>query len=146
MVINLEVRRFLDLEALEHGLTIFSFRLWTRVQFQTRDGWTPVSPALIDTGAPFSVLPKSLWSDVDAHPVGFTSELRGLIPLPTAMLKARLAQITCRLSDEMTTAAPMGLWVLLADGEVPIVLGCHGFLDRLKLMLDGPRQIASLEF
>ena len=146
MVIHLEVRRFLDLEALEHGVTIFSFRLWTRVQFQTRGGWTPVSPALIDTGAPFSVLPQSLWSDIEARPVGFTSELRGLIPLPAASLKARLAQVTCRISDLKMTAPPLRLWVLLAEGDVPVVLGCAGFLERATLTLDGPRQVASLEF
>ena len=65
MVLNLEVRRFLDLEALEHGLTIYSFRLWMRVQFQRH--------------------------------------------------------------------------------EVPVVLGCHGFLDCVKLTLDGSRQLASVE-
>ena len=145
MVIDLEVRRFLDLEALEHGLTIYSFRLWTRVQFQTRDGWTPVVPALIDTGAPFSVIPKNLWPEVASRPVGFTSELRGLIPMRTAMLKARLAQVTCRVSDVQTTSPPLNLWVLLADGDVPIVLGCAGFLDQLTLSLDGPRHHASLE-
>ena len=74
MAIDLAVRRFLDLEALEHGLTIFSFRLLAYVQFQMR------------------------------------------------------------------------LWVLLADGEVPIVLGCHGFLDRARLTLNGPRHLASLDF
>src|SRR3989338_5276910 len=100
MVINLEVRRFLDLEALEHGLTSFSFRLWTRVQFQTHHGWTAVLSALIDTGAPFSVLPKSVWSDIETRPVGFASKLRGLVPLPSAALPARLAPVTCRVSDE----------------------------------------------
>lgn len=146
MVIDLEVRRFLDLEAIEHGLTIYSFRLWTRAQFRTRDTWTPVVPALIDTGAPFSVLPRSLWSEVDAEPVGFTSELRGLVPMRTAILKARLAQVTCRVSDVQATAPPMRLWVLLVDGEVPVVLGCAGFLDRVHLSLDGPRYRASLKF
>ena len=146
MVINLEVRRFLDLEALEHGLTSFSFRLWTRVQFQTHHGWTAVLSALIDTGAPFSVLPKSVWSDIETRPVGFASKLRGLVPLPSAALTARLAQVTCRVSDEQATADSMRLWVLLAEGNVPIVLGCHGFLDAVRLNLDGPRQVASLEF
>lgn len=64
MVIDLEVRRFLDLEAFEHGLKVFSFRVWIRAQFKRPEGWTHVLPALIDTGAPFSVLPMTLWPDL----------------------------------------------------------------------------------
>jgi hypothetical protein len=143
-VIGLEVRRFLDLEALEHGMTLFSFRVWTRAQFKRRTGWTPVLPALLDTGAPFSVLPATLWPDVESD-VKFTTTLRGLVPLPSAMLKARLAQVSCLISDS-TTSVPLRIWALLAEGNVPLVLGCAGILDQAKLALDAARQIGHLAF
>lgn len=145
MVISLEVRHFLDLEAFDHGLKIFSFRLWTRAQFKRADGWTPVLPALLDTGAPFSVLPKTLWADIDVE-AGFATHLRGVVPLRSAVLNARMVQVTCLVSDLKTTAPPLKFWALLADGEVPLVLGCSGFLDRIKCVLDIPRHLAWLEF
>lgn len=145
MVIELGVRRFLDLEALDHGLQVFSFRVWVWVQFKRLDGWTPLFRALIDTGAPFSVLPRSLWADLHIEG-GFATSLRGLVPLQSAVLKARLAQVTCVASDLKTSSMPLTLWALLADGEVPLVLGCAGFLDRTTLTLNGPRYLASLEF
>jgi len=145
MVIDLEVRRFLDLEALDHGIKLFSFRVWTRTQFTCPGGWTPVLRALIDTGAPFSVLPKSLWTSIESEG-GFTTSLRGLIPLRSAVLKAQFAQVTCVVSDLKSRSRPLKLWALLADGEVPLVLGCAGFLDRAKLTLDAPRNLAWLEF
>ena len=85
--IGLEVRRFLDLEALEYGIQLFSFRVWARVAFKTPDGWSPVFRALIDMGAPYSVLPKSLWTTLDCTR-GFATTLGGLIPPPAAVLKA----------------------------------------------------------
>ena len=82
MIVELNVKRFLDLEALEHGFQLFSFRVWTLAQFKTADGWTPALPALIDTGAPFSVLPQTLWRLVD-YQERFSTTLRGLIQLPS---------------------------------------------------------------
>ena len=143
MRLDLEVRRFLDLEALDHGIKFFSFRVWTRVQFKCPAGWSPVLRALIDTGAPFSVLPKSLWMNLECQH-GFVTTLSGLVPLPYAVLKARLSQVTCRISDLNTSAPPFGFWALLAEGEVPLVLGCAGVLDRATLTVDGPRQRALL--
>ena len=144
MVLHLEVRRFLDLEALDHGVQLFSFRVVVWAQFRRLDGWTSRLPVLIDTGAPFSVLPKSLWTDLQVED-GFPTSLRGLVPLPSASLKAKLAQVTCMVSDRENTSRPLPFWALLADGEVPLVLGCSGFLERARLILDGPHHRASLD-
>lgn len=145
MTLELEVRRFLDLEALDYGIQLFSFRIWTRVQFWCPNGWSPVLRALIDTGAPYSVLPKSLWTNLDCQH-GFRTTLGGLVSLPSATLKARLSQVTCLVSDLAMSGPPLRFWALLAEGEVPLVLGCAGFLDRTRLSLDGPRQRACLDF
>ena len=40
---------------------------------------------------------------------------------------------------------PFSFWALLADGEVPLVLGCAGVLDRTTLTVDGPNRRAHLE-
>ena len=144
MVIELEVRRFLDLEAFEHGLQLFSFRLWTRVQFQTTTGWTPVVAALIDTGAPFSVVPRNLWSDLEVEG-RFATHLRGLVPFKSAVLNASLGQVTYIVSDLRRRLPPMPSWALLAEGDVPVILGCAGFLDRVRLVLDASHQRGSIE-
>ena len=143
--LDLTVRRFLDIEALDHGWQVFSFRVWIWAQFQRPDGWTPLFRALIDTGAPFSVLPKSLWDGLQTD-AGFSTSLRGLVPLPSAVLKARFAQVTCVVSDSKTKLPPLKLWALLAEGEVPLVLGCSGFLDRATLVLEAAHERARLEF
>lgn len=146
MRIDLEVRPFVDLEALDHGLTLSSFRLVARVQFRRQgDDWTSLLPALVDTGALFCVLPKTLWMTI-ASRQSFVTGLRGLVPLREATLKARMAHITYIVSDLKTNSQPIHCWALLADGEVPLVLGCSGFLDQGRLTLDAPRRLASLEW
>ena len=145
MIVELEVKRFLDLEAFEHSLQLFSFRVWTLAQFKTADGWTPSLPALIDTGAPFSVLPQTLWNGIH-YTQGFSTTLRGLIQLPSAVAKARCASVTCTVHDAKTRSKPLPFWALLAEGEVPLVLGCAGFLEHAKLVLEPARNVARLEF
>ena len=145
VIVELAVRRFLDIEALDHGWQVFSFRVWVWAQFRRPDGWTHVFRALIDTGAPFSVLPRSLWNSLPTE-AGFSTSLRGLVPLPSAVLKARLAQVTCVVSDLKTSSVPLKLWALLADGEVPLVLGCSGVLDRATLVLEASAQRGHLKF
>ena len=145
MRIELEVRRFLDLEALARHLPIVSFRVWTHAQFKQPAGWTPPTPALIDTGAPFCVLPKALWTMIE-HEGGFPTSLRGLVQLPSAILNARLARITCVVSDRAATSRPLKVWALLAEGDVPLVLGCAGFLEHAKFVLEPAHQHAWLEF
>jgi hypothetical protein len=145
MVLEVEVRRFLDLEALDHGIRLFSFRVWVRVRFKTPNGWSPVLRALIDTGAPFSVLPSSLWMSLE-YQHGFLTTLSGLVSLPSAILRAKLSQVTCTVSDLTASSPSLRIWALLAEGEVPLVLGCAGVLDRATFSLDGPHQRASLTF
>ena len=61
MRIRIEVRRTLDLDAFERGQAIFLYRCWVRLQLRlARGGWSSHHLALIDTGAPYSVLPATL--------------------------------------------------------------------------------------
>ena len=60
MRIRLEVRRTLDLEALEQGQTIFTARCFARVRFRQRQEWSVEYFAILDTGAPFSVIPSNI--------------------------------------------------------------------------------------
>ena len=146
MIIHLEVKRFLDLEAFDHGLKVFSFRIWLRASFKSLPGWTPRLPILLDTGAPFSVLPRSFWSTLELAHQGFPTGLRGLVPGQAAVIHARFAQVICRLSDAQTISDAIPLWAFLADGEVPLVVGCSGVLDRARLTLDAAHLTGHLEF
>lgn len=56
--ISLLFSRNLDLELLEKGVKIWLHRLIVRVRFRTQGRWGKSFPAIVDTGAPVSVIPK----------------------------------------------------------------------------------------
>ena len=146
MRIQLKVRQSLDLEAIEYGQTVFTYRCYARLRFQQSPGWSEEFRAILDTGAPFSVIPSSIWQSLAFRRL-FPSHLRGVIPRATASLPADLAKLACVLTDEQTVSSPIELTALLVDvSDVPLLLGWAGCLDRARLHLDGPRRLAWLEF
>ena len=59
--IELEFETHIDLELLERGIVVRLIRLRASVQLQTAEGWTAKYKALVDTGNPISIVPKSVW-------------------------------------------------------------------------------------
>ena len=146
MRVRLEVRRTLDLEALEYGQTIFTYRCFARLRFRQPTGWSEERFAILDTGAPFSVIPATVWPPLAVTPL-FPTPLRGIISKATASVPARLAKVPCVVTDEQGVSPPLELITLLTEApDVPLILGWSGCLDRAKLTLDPPHDRAWLEF
>lgn len=101
--------------------------------------------AIIDTGAPYSLLPVSLWPSLRLTRLSRVP-LRGIVPGAAAELDVALAQLAGQLLDARHRSPTLPLWVMLADtDEVPLILGWAGCLDRTRLMVDHPRHRAWLE-
>lgn len=146
MRIRLEVRRALDLEAIERGRTLFTYRCFARLRFRQPAGWSDERLAILDTGAPFSIIPATIWDSLTVTR-WFPTQLRGVIPKAGASLPAHLAEVSCVLTDEHGVSPALNLITLLVDApNVPLILGWSDCLDRAKLVLDAPRHYASLEF
>ena len=146
MRIRLDVRRTLDLEAIERGQTIFTYRCFARLRFRQPTGWSDERFAILDTGAPFSIIPASVWQPLTVRRL-FPTQLRGVIPKASASLPAHLAQVSCVLTDEQGVSPAFDLITLLVDApDVPLILGWSGCLDRARLVLDAPRNRAWLDF
>ena len=146
MRIALEIQRTLDLEARRVRRKIFLSRLWVRVRFRRSQGWCEPQLALVDTGAPYSLLPASLWTMLNVNPITEMS-LRGIVPGHAAELDTRLASVSAQLLDATHRSPQLSLWALLTDtDQVPLVLGWAGCLDRATLMVKSQRNQAWLEF
>lgn len=145
MRIALEVHRTVDLEAGRSKRSLFLYRLLARVRFQTPGGWSEPHPALVDTGAPYSLIPLSLWPALRVERLTMRS-LRGVVPGRSAELRAELARVSGRLLDPRRISPRLSLWAMLADtDQVPLILGWAGCLDRARLTLDAPRRRAWLD-
>ena len=146
MRITLEIRRTLDLEALPTRRRLFLYRLWARVRFQLTSGWSEPHVAIVDTGAPYSVIPASLSPPLRTERLKQVP-LRGIVPGKAAEVEAVLARVHTRLLDARTTSPRLSLWAMLVNTDhMPLILGWAGCLDRAKLTLDAQRNTAWLEF
>ncbi len=145
MRISLEIQRTLDLEVSRGGRRLFLNRLLARVQFRQRSGWSDYHMAIVDTGAPYSLIPLSLWPSLQAQRV-CELPLRGVVPGHSAQLDAVLAKVKCQLLDAKHYSRPVSLWAMLADtDQVPLILGWAGCLDRATLSVNAPRRLAWLD-
>ena len=147
MRLGLEIHRTVDLSVSRRRQRLFLYRLWTRVRFKsTMGGWGDDHVAIVDTGAPYSVIPLSLQPAMRVQKL-VELPLRGIIPGKTAELDAVLAKISGRLLDPKRLSPPLTLWAMLATtDQVPLILGWAGCLDHAKLVVDAPRSQAWLEF
>ena len=144
--ITLEIQRTLDLGASRPHRRLFLYRLLARVRFRTPRGWSDYHVAIVDTGAPYSVLPLSLWPALRVERL-LKLPLRGIIPGKSAELSADLARVSSQLLDAKRFSPTLFLWAMLAPtDQVPLILGWFGCLDRAKLALDSKRHFAWLEF
>jgi hypothetical protein len=146
MRIALEIQRTSDLRAQSAGKRLFIYRLWGRVRFLRDSGWSEDHLALIDTGAPYSVIPASLWPAMQSRTI-LDAPLRGIVPGKTAELRAVLSHVSARLLDERNASPTLCLSAMLVRTEpVPLILGWAGLLDRSRLVIDSKKRASWLEF
>jgi hypothetical protein len=73
-------------------------RLLTVVQFRTTETWSDPQIAIVDTGAPISLVPPKIWKKCGIHSMGET-ELRGIIPKKECAMSVKVSKICLRLLD-----------------------------------------------
>ncbi len=115
-------------------------RLFCRVLLQaTRDLRLE---ALIDTGAPFSVIPFGMWKDgrsgIEFAGPNVTSNCKSIRGISGGSLSCEFGWLHIMLSD---TQPSFSCWLrvpakLAKTDAVPLILGVAGFLDTYRLTLN----------
>ena len=145
MRINLKFRELLDLELYEKGFQHLVIRIIARTRFKTQEGWTEVKEAILDTGAPASVLPRDLWERILINRlVDYT--ISGIVPKEECVLKGHLAEVECILHDDKNETLPISIVAFLAPtSEIPPVIGFRDLLTRFHVSFDYQKKEAWLE-
>ncbi|NIM14837.1 MAG: hypothetical protein GTO45_22860 [Candidatus Aminicenantes bacterium] len=73
-------------------------RLLAVAQFMTSDSWSKPESAIVDTGAPISLIPYKIWRKCLTKVIGET-ELRGVIAKKECVMPVKVAKIELRLID-----------------------------------------------
>ena len=92
--------------------------------------------AIVDTGAPVSIIPPAIWQDCEKEIIG-QYKIRGLVPKKDAYIDVKVANISCVLFDEHNASDVLSIKAYLSmEPNVPLVLGFEGFLSKAKLYSD----------
>ncbi len=134
--INLQYAKALNLELIEKGIEVWIRRLTAQVRFKTKDGWTRSYEAIIDTGAPVSVIPPSISEEVDKNILADYA-ISGIVPHQEAVLPVKVADVWCAFLDEERISKSLKIKAYLStDHRVPLVLGFENLLSKAILYSD----------
>jgi len=108
-------------------------RLLTVVQFRTTETWSDPQIAIVDTGAPISLVPQKIWKKCGVDILGET-ELRGVIPKKECTLQVQAAKICLRLLDPEYVTEEIETKAYLAQTDnIPLVIGFEKLLSEFNV-------------
>lgn len=118
------------------GVKLPATRLTCQVCLQTADEWTRYRPAVIDTGAPVCLFPRTLWSSTEYEPLGRV-QIAGISRRPECRMPALLAFVKCMISDGISSWGPLKMKAYLAESDsAPTLIGILGFIEKGILHVD----------
>lgn len=122
--------------ALAIGHRVAAIRLVADISIATDTGWTLFEPAVVDTGAPVSVLPPAMWKQARFRTMGRV-KIGGLARSEACQLPAILAEVESVLSDGKRLLGPIQMPAYLVEVEnAPRLIGIQGFIERGTLHVD----------
>ena len=109
-------------------------RLFCAVKIKGKDGWMDSCDAIVDTGAPMSVIPLDLWTDAETE-ILTEHEIRGISPRKECAVPALVGNVRVVLLDENSNrsdAVAVTSYLALTN-RVPLIVGFRDLLERYDL-------------
>ena len=143
--IDLGIKTEIDVDFLSEGISLRLIRLITTVQVQAATGWSEAQEAIVDTGNPVSLIPRSVWKE---------GEIKWLLTREATLqgiggggIRGRLGEVTLVFSDRVRVSPPMRLKAhLIDDDSVPFLIGFEDVLTNVRLVSDYAAKKAYLEW
>ena len=144
MRVKLSYRTPIDVEAYDAGVVLRLIRLLAEVSFAGPTGWTPSRAAIVDTGAPVSVIPSGIWQAAQYRLLvgqDFSVSIGG------SPATGRLAELAMRVHDGTAVSPLVRIKAyLLSDDTHPLILGFEDVLTEASLFSDFTVRTAYLDF
>jgi len=121
-------------------------RLMAWVMFRNANEWTKPQRAMVDTGAPTSLIPLRTWEDMDVEPIT-THEIKGINPKEECSIPVNVGKVKCSLldrDDNITKELNIFAFLALTD-EVPLIIGFKNLLSEFKVSFDYREKEAFIE-
>ena len=128
---------------LEYGTLI---RLISKVKFKTHKGWSKTYDALIDTGAHTTLIPLSIWQDIETDILA-DHEVKGILAKKECSVLVKVAKVKTVMFDlegNQTDELEIPAYLSLIE-NVPLLIGFRGILDKFSVCFDYRQNTAFIE-
>ena len=143
--IDLHFSQTIDIDLLEKGHKIWLIRIMGQVRFKTKDGWSRPYEAIIDTGAPVSLIPLGIWENIEAE-VMSDYIIGGIVPNKECSLPVKVGKVACKVIGKEIASREIELnSYLVLTNKVPLIIGFDSFLTTFKLICDHKAKFICLE-
>lgn len=143
MPVNLFFRVYRDEELEEKVKGIDIIRLKALIRFKTPSGWTDPYEAIVDTGAPLSLIPPFIWERLQRTKLAdhATEGIAGRpVPVQVAAVNGQLLDRQGNVTEELKIVA-----FLSSSDEVPLIIGFRDLLDSFENRFDYRKGTAYLK-
>ncbi len=111
-------------------------RVVAEVEFRKVRGGLIYDLALVDSGAPFCLIPERIWKQCKVEILG-THFVQGVAKKPECIVPVQVGRITLRLLSRGRLAKSLRVTAFLAESnDVPLLLGFHDVLNRFTLYVN----------
>lgn len=112
-------------------------RIQCYIRFKTKEGFDLPEKAIVDTGAPISLIPFDLWRHSEVELIG-EDRLRGVVPKEECSIPVNVGKIRCVLADKAGNVSDelLILAYLALTNRVPLLIGMKQLMDIATMRLD----------
>ncbi len=120
-------------------------RVYAHMQFKLKDTWGPIEHGLIDTGAHTSVLPESIWKNIQFEIIG-QHVLKGVLIKKECEIPVKIAKITAKFIDAKNVSKEYIFTAYLVDGDkVPLLIGFRELMELFGVTINIKNKEAFIE-
>ncbi len=140
--INLRIIDIEDIELRKLNKPPYLFnRVFALVAYKKKDKFFFIRRTIVDTGAVVSLLPKTIWEQLDIEFLG-SHHVKGIVKKKECIVPVKIGLAKTKLLDEQNNQTPsFTSLVYCADSnEVPIVFGMKDALDKFKIEINAKQK------
>lgn len=143
--VNLNIIRRPDIDLIDQG--VFDIRISCDIKFPPHPKYSIPVPAIIDTGAPMSVIPSPIWAECFTKIIDEDSFLSGIVPGAHHIMRTKIGIISAILTDKEGVNYPIAFRAHFAPiTKIPIIIGVQDILDKAFINVDIKSKNGYLEF